>query len=458
MGRAEDVGHAEQRAVGARLRGVDVQGHAAEMAAAKPFGQGRFVVDAAAGAVDQPGALFQQGDFFRPNQVPRLLVQRGVHGEVIDQGEQLAGVGHCLDAHSLGPGGREEGVVGNHPHFHGQGPHRHSLADAAQADDSQGLAGQLGPHEFLSVPAMFGEALMGGGEVSRQAEHQRQGVFRGGNGVSAGGVHHDDALPRGRLGVDIVHADACPGDRPQTMVVLQGLGGDLHAAAADGPVGFQQGLSQVLAFQAGADEDFDVSGRLEQIEAVLGQVVEYDDRGHGGAPRGFLDPSSLTPRPISARAPVRQKEASTFPRSPELSRMRQPHFRETNEWGAQRSGLAGASKLVASAVSTLGSDWRRFQVFHLKSVRPKDDSELLARAGRRMRVHVTDAERASRNVRVVDARSVQEIICKSTASPALSSRWTAFSGGACCCVCSVVRKPDGCDGLIRPDLWLPGMT
>ena len=188
------------------------------------------------------------------------------------------------------------------------------------------------------------------------------------------------------------------------------FGGDLHAAAADGPVGLQQGLSQVLALQAGADDDFDVSGRLQQIQAVFGQVVQNDDRGHGGAPRGFLDPSSLTPRPISARAPVRQKEASTFPRSPELSRMRQPHFRETNEWGAQRSGLAGASKLVASAVSTLGSDWRRFQVFHLKSVRPKDDSELLARAGRRMRVHVTDAERALRNVRVVDARSVQEII------------------------------------------------
>ena len=161
---------------------------------------------------------------------------------------------------------------------------RDDVADASEADDAEGFAGQLAPHEFFSVPAVFDEALICGGEVSRQAEHQRQGVFGGGNGVSAGGVHDDDALPRGRLAVDVVHADAGPGDRPQALVSLQGVGGDFHAAAADGAVGFEEGLSQVLAFQAGADDDFDVSGRLEQVEAVLGEVVEYDDRGHDQRP------------------------------------------------------------------------------------------------------------------------------------------------------------------------------
>ena len=38
--RAKHVGHAEQRAVRARLGRIDVQGHAAEMAAAEPFDQG----------------------------------------------------------------------------------------------------------------------------------------------------------------------------------------------------------------------------------------------------------------------------------------------------------------------------------------------------------------------------------------------------------------------------------
>ncbi len=232
-------------------------------------------------------ALLQHGHFFRPDQVPRLVVQRGVDGEVIDQGEQLARFGDGLNAHFLRPDGGKEGVVGDDPHFQRQRPDRHGVADASQADDSQGLSRQLGSHEFLSVPAVFDEALMGGGEVSRQAEHQGQRVFRGGIGVSAGGVHHDDALSRRRLGVDVVNADARPRDRPQAMVSLQGVGGDLHAAAADGAVGFEQGLSQVFALQSGADDDFDVSGRLEQIEAVLGEVVENDDCGHSAACGGF---------------------------------------------------------------------------------------------------------------------------------------------------------------------------
>ena len=54
--RADDARHAEQRAVGAGLGGEDVERHAAELAGFQPFDQRRFVVDAAAGAIDQPHA------------------------------------------------------------------------------------------------------------------------------------------------------------------------------------------------------------------------------------------------------------------------------------------------------------------------------------------------------------------------------------------------------------------
>ena len=60
----------------------------------------------------------------------------------------------------------------------------------------------------------------------------------------------------------------------------QHVGGDLHAAAADGPVGLQQGVAQVRALQAGADFHFQIAGRLQQGQAVLGQLVENKNFGH----------------------------------------------------------------------------------------------------------------------------------------------------------------------------------
>ena len=57
VGRAQHVRHAEQRAGRAGLAGINVERHAAQLAALQPFDQRRFVVDAAAGTVDQPHAL-----------------------------------------------------------------------------------------------------------------------------------------------------------------------------------------------------------------------------------------------------------------------------------------------------------------------------------------------------------------------------------------------------------------
>ena len=65
-------------------------------------------------------------------------------------------------------------------------------------------------------------------------------------------------------GVDVVDADAGPGDGPQPRVALQGVGGDFHAAAADGAVGLGQGVVQIVALQPGADFHFHIPGRPQQ--------------------------------------------------------------------------------------------------------------------------------------------------------------------------------------------------
>ena len=62
--RAEDVGHAEERAVGAGLFDEDVEGDAADLAALESFDEGFFVVDAAAGGVDEAHAGLHQVDGF----------------------------------------------------------------------------------------------------------------------------------------------------------------------------------------------------------------------------------------------------------------------------------------------------------------------------------------------------------------------------------------------------------
>ena len=156
--RAEHAGHAEQRALRAGLFGIHVQGHAGDLPALEPLDQRRFVVDAAAGAVDQPRALFQHCDFLGADQVLRVVVQRRVDREVIDQGEHFPGRVARFRCPIPWPGRRAGTDRSRGSAFPGQGAGGHGLADAAQADDAQRLAGQLRAHELLAVPAALDQA------------------------------------------------------------------------------------------------------------------------------------------------------------------------------------------------------------------------------------------------------------------------------------------------------------
>ena len=62
------------------------------------------------------------------------------------------------------------------------------------------------------------------------------------------------------------------------------FGGDLHAAAADRAVELRQGRFEGLALESRADFDFNVGGRSQQIQAVVGKVVQNDDSCHGSLP------------------------------------------------------------------------------------------------------------------------------------------------------------------------------
>ena len=76
-------------------------------------------------------------------------------------------------------------------------------------------------HEFAAIPAMLQQALISRGDVARHRQHHGHRVFGGADGVAGGGVHHDDAQPRGGFAIDVVGADAGANDRLEPMIAGQ---------------------------------------------------------------------------------------------------------------------------------------------------------------------------------------------------------------------------------------------
>jgi hypothetical protein len=89
---------------------------------------------------------------------------------------------------------REKGIIGDHLHFQPDCAIGHDRADIAAADDAEGLAGDLDPHEAVLFPF----AGLGGGirlrDLPRERQHQRDRMLGRGDRIAERRVHHDDAL------------------------------------------------------------------------------------------------------------------------------------------------------------------------------------------------------------------------------------------------------------------------
>ena len=101
------------------------------------------------------------------------------------------------------------------------------------------------------------------------------------NVLPVGSVHHDNAVPRGGGLVDVVGSDTGAHDRSQAATALQRLGRDLHAAATDGSVEFGQGLAQFRALEPGADLVRNPLRGVQQIQAFLSNIIQYEHSVHG---------------------------------------------------------------------------------------------------------------------------------------------------------------------------------
>ena len=279
-GVSDDVGQLQQRMVGRRrLLHEDVEGGAGEMARSERLGQRLLVDDAAAGAVDDARALAASG------RVPRRrsgCVVSSVSGVWTVRKSQRGSSGSRSATASMpswaAPVRGEERIEAEDLHVEAGGAAGDLAADAAQADDAERLAGELGADELAALPLAGAHAGVGGGDVPGQGHQQGDGVLGGADGVAAGRVHDDDALARGGGHVDVIHADAGADDGPQLAGIFQQLGRDLGAAADDHAVGRPQGSLAGAALEAGPVVHLE-AGLSQQVEAGGFEFVADEDAG-----------------------------------------------------------------------------------------------------------------------------------------------------------------------------------
>ncbi len=155
--------------------------------------------------------------------------------------------------------GGEIRIVGDHLHLQADGAVGDDRADIAAADDAERLGENLDAEKLVLLPFAGARRSVGLGDLPRQRQHQRDGVFGGGDRIAERRVHDDDAARGGGRNIDIVDADAGAADHFEAVGLFQKLGGDL-GGGADGE----------------AVEAVDRRGKLVLVLAEIGLEIDLD--------------------------------------------------------------------------------------------------------------------------------------------------------------------------------------
>ena len=160
-------------------------------------------------------------------------------------------------------------------------------SDAAQADDAQRLAAKLGALQRLLLPLAGMHGGVGAHQVTRQRQHESEGVLGDRDGIAAGRVHHHDAALGGGVEIDVVHAHAGASDDAQ-------LGGLVHHGGID-----ERGRAHQYGVRSGqfAGERLFVGGYDVPV------VVFAEDGGRGR--RDFVSDDDFHTLAASANCPAK---------------------------------------------------------------------------------------------------------------------------------------------------------
>src|SRR6201999_1541116 len=132
-----------------------------------------------------------------------------------------------LDAHLRGPCRLDVGVVGDDLHTERGHALRDQRADAAEADDAEGLLGELDARVLAALPLAVLQRGVGLRDVACGRQQQTAGQLGGGDDVRGGGVDDHHAGLGGGGDVDVVEADAGSCDDLQLPCGGDRFGGDL---------------------------------------------------------------------------------------------------------------------------------------------------------------------------------------------------------------------------------------
>ncbi len=177
------------------------------------------------------------------------------------------------DTHLRGPAGLHVGVVRDDLHPEGAEPLGDEYADAAEADDADGLLVELDAGVLRPLPLAVLQRGVGRADVAGRGEHQRDGELGGGDDVGGRRVDDHDPALGGRLHVDVVEAHTGAGDDLQPLRGGQRLRVDLGGGAHQDRVDVGDGGQQLGAVGAVAVPDLEVGA----------------ERVHGGGAELFGD-------------------------------------------------------------------------------------------------------------------------------------------------------------------------
>ena len=178
----------------------------------------------------------------------------------------------ALDAELAEAIGRDERVVGDDAHPEAERAARDLLADPAEAEHAERLAGELDARVRAPLPAALLERRVRLRDVARERDEQADRVLGGGDDRRLRRVRDDDPAPRRRLDVDVVDADARAADHLEALGALDQLGGQLRRGADDDRVVAADDL-----LERALGVDVDVEARAEELDAGLGDLLADED-------------------------------------------------------------------------------------------------------------------------------------------------------------------------------------
>ena len=191
----DDVVHPEVGRFLWRLDCKHIERCAEDLAALQGGNEIGVFNELAAGAVNDADALRHLCDCLRVDDAGCLRREANVEREVVRPCDKFVERDQ-LDAGLARYGRGDEGIAADEFEAESASTPGDFKADAAEAENAEGLAAQLRALQVLLVPLACVHGGVGGGELARESQHEPNGEFGDGNRICSGRVHDDDAAAR----------------------------------------------------------------------------------------------------------------------------------------------------------------------------------------------------------------------------------------------------------------------